>query len=67
MAGASPEAAVAFAVKYLGAAPIQQHRGPMAAWPLRLRASHLCAGEREREVRRSLLMMCTHIPGGYFS
>lgn len=33
MAGADPEAAIAFAARYLGGAPIQQHRGPMADGP----------------------------------
>ena len=33
MAGAEPEVAIAFAVRYLGASPIQQHRGPMADGP----------------------------------
>ena len=33
MAGADPHAAIAFAAKYLGGSPIQQHRGPMADGP----------------------------------
>jgi len=33
MAGAQPAAAIAFAVRYLGGSPIQQHRGPMADGP----------------------------------
>ena len=33
MAGADPDAAVAFAARYLGATPVQQHRGPMADGP----------------------------------
>lgn len=33
MAGADPEAAVAFAVRYLGGSPIQQHRGPQGDGP----------------------------------
>jgi hypothetical protein len=33
MAGANPRAAIAFAVRYLGGSPVQQHRGPMADGP----------------------------------
>jgi len=33
MAGADPEAAIAFAVRYLGGSPIQQHRGPQGDGP----------------------------------
>ena len=33
IAGADPEAAIAFAVQYLGGSPIQQHRGPQGDGP----------------------------------